>query len=363
MKKNSSLRIKRDKIGQLINVRGEVQVSHTFCVCHVRTTKFTLILLIKCQPKCVTYVWRKVIPFAFIIILDLFNIPTKTSVINTISPVIRDDYMHWPYCSDFQRFLFFSSYFSYRVSLSVHSLSGWYVCHYSTPVSAIRSHLSLGFPLHHITSVSGRCSRRANHISFAVVAAAVSGASLPLPPTLWHASLSASCVILVVAIGSLFLSPLSPPLVIVGWFWTPHRRLILPSSFFSAFVADIRLLRSCALLFPSPPSPPSDHKGPPFVIASFSCLLLPVAIFGRLIRHCLRFGRPRTPFQGFYLDFSPISDLRLGLWRCKYVVSRSLHGVLSRIISPGAALRGPGLGRMPALTYYCLSFSAASLRI
>ena len=223
MKKNSSLRIKRDKIGQLINVRGEVQVSHTFCVCHVRTTKFTLIWLIKCQPKCVTYVWRKVIPFAFIIILDLFKIPTKTSVINTISPVIRDDYMHWPYCSDFQRFLFFSSYFSYRVSLSVHSLSGWYVCHYSTPVSAIRSHLSLGFPLHHITSVSGRCSRRANHISFAVVAAAVSGASLPLPPTLWHASLSASCVILVVAIGSLFLSPLSPPLVIVGWFWTPHR--------------------------------------------------------------------------------------------------------------------------------------------
>ena len=140
-------------------------------------------------------------------------------------------------------------------------------------------------------------------------------------------------------------------------------RLILPSSFFSAFVAYIRLLRSCALLFPSPPSPPSDHKGPPFIIASFSCLLLPVAIFGRLIRHCLRFGRPRTPFQGFYLDFSRISDLRLGLWRCKYVVSRSLHGVLSRIISPGAALRGPGLGRMPALTYYCLSFSAASLRI
>ena len=64
-------------------------------MCHFRTTKFALIWLKKCQPKCDTNVWRKVHHFAFTIILDLFISPSKTSAINEISPVIRYNCMHW----------------------------------------------------------------------------------------------------------------------------------------------------------------------------------------------------------------------------------------------------------------------------
>ena len=95
MKRNISLRILFDIIGQLINARGGVQVSYTFHMCHFRTKQFALIWLKICQPKCVTYVRREVHTFVFIIILDLFTRPTKTSSINAISPVIRDSCMHW----------------------------------------------------------------------------------------------------------------------------------------------------------------------------------------------------------------------------------------------------------------------------
>ena len=98
-------------------------------ICVTSEQKNRLDLIKKCQPKCVTYVRRKVHPFEFIIILDLFTSPKKTSAINEISPVIRDNCMHWlktfpSSCSTFQRFLFFSSSSSYQVSFSVHSLSG-----------------------------------------------------------------------------------------------------------------------------------------------------------------------------------------------------------------------------------------------
>ena len=53
----------------------------------------------KKRSKLVTYIQRRrliiVHTFAFINILDWFTRQTKTSAINTISPKIRDNGMHW----------------------------------------------------------------------------------------------------------------------------------------------------------------------------------------------------------------------------------------------------------------------------
>ena len=72
------------------------------------------------------------------------------------------------------------------------------------------------FPLHQVPSVSGCYSHCDNQISFAVAVVVVYGSSLPLPPTHRCDSFLAGCFTLPVAIGYPFLSPLSPPFVIVG---------------------------------------------------------------------------------------------------------------------------------------------------
>ena len=107
------------------------------------------------------------------------------------------------------------------------------------------------FPFTRSPSASGRRSHRDDQLSFAisVTVAAVSGYSLPSPPTLRSASSSTGCFALAVAIGYPLLSPLYPPFIIVGWLSPPLRSSISPSSFVVAFDVGFSPLRYCALLF------------------------------------------------------------------------------------------------------------------
>ena len=114
---------------------------------------------------------------------------------------------------------------------------------------------------------------------------------------------------------------------------------------------------------PSPPSPPSNCAVSSLVVVSLGHFLSPVSIIGRLLCHCLRLGRPRTLFQGFYPEFSPGSYLRLSLWRCKDLAIRGLPGVSSRPTSPGVALRGTVLCGSTTPASSCISFTSAYLKI